>query len=107
MMDAPHVVALEYVIEYGPDIDWTRAAPLHIQEAGFNVRIENERVRFSFKEHRASEEGARSAVEKKYIPDWEFVVGLEQVPNAFKLRFDHSETVGRNPPPGPRALSVH
>ena len=58
------------------------------------------------KEHYASEEEARFAVEADYIPNWEFVVGLARGPNAFRLRFDRSEIVDRNPPPGPPTLSV-
>ena len=39
--------------------------------------------------------------------NWEFVVGLARGPNAFTLSFDRSETVDRNPPPGPPRLSAH
>ena len=45
-MNDPHVVALEYRIEHGPDIDWSRAAPLDVQEDRFDVRVENGRARF-------------------------------------------------------------
>ena len=57
--------------------------------------------------HYASEEAARFAVDADYIPNWEFVAGLERGPNAFTLRFDRSEIVDRNPPPGPPRLSAH
>ena len=100
-MNDPHVVALEYRIEYGPDvIDWSRADPLDKEEPGFRVQVGDGRVRFEFKEHYASEEVARSAVETDYIPNWEFVAGLARGPNAFALRFDRSEIVDRNPTPG-------
>ena len=105
-MNDPHVVALAYRIEHGPGIDWARAVPLHVQEDCFDVRAENGQVRFDLKEHYASEEEARFAVEADYIPNWEFVVGLARGPNAFRLRFDRSEIVDRNPPPGPPTLSV-
>ena len=105
-MNDPHVVALEYRIEHGPDIDWSRAAPLDVLEESFDVRARNGRVRFDFKGHYRSEEEARFAVEETYIPNWEFHVGLERGPNAFKLLFDRSEIVDRNPPPGPPPLSV-
>ena len=106
-MNDPHVVALYYRIEHGPEvIDWSRAAPLDKEEPSFRVQAENRRIRFELKEHYASEEAARSAVETGYIPNWEFVVGLELGPNAFTLRFDRSEIVDRNPPPGPPPVSV-
>ena len=107
-MNDPHVVALHYRIEHGPDIiDWSRASPLDKEEDSFRVQVENRRVRFELKEHYASAKEARSAVEDDYIRNWEFVVGLERGPNAFRLRFDHSEIVDRKPPPGPPPLSLH
>lgn len=105
-MNDPHVVALEYVIEHGPDIDWSRAAPLDVQGAGFDVRVENGRVSFSFTDHHASKKSARDAVEERYIPEWEFVAGLDRGPNVFKLRFDRAEIEDRNPPDGPPTLKV-
>ena len=106
-MNDPHVVALVYRIEHGPDIDWSQAAPLDKEEDSFDVRVENRRVRFALKEHYASETEARCAVEADYIPNWEFVVGLTRGPNAFSLHFDRSQIVDRNPPPGPSPVSVH
>ena len=107
-MNDPHVVALEYRIEHGPDvIDWSRAAALDKEEDSFRVMAENGRVRFELKEHYASEEAARFAVEADYIPNWELVAGLARGPNAFALRFDRSEIVDRNPPSGPPRLSAH
>ena len=107
-MNEPHVVALHYRIEHGPDvIDWSRAAPLDKEEDSFRVQVEDRRVRFELKEHYPSEKEARSAVEGDYIRNWEFVVGLERGPNAFRLRFDRSEIVDRNPPPGPPPLRAH
>ena len=104
-MNDPHVAALEYRIEHGPDIvDWSRAAPLDREEDGFRVCAGNGRVRFEFKEHHASEEAARFAVEAHYIPNWELLAGLALGPDAFTLRFDRSEIVDREPPPGPLAL---
>ena len=105
-MNDPHVVALEYRIEHGPDIDWSRAEPLDVQDDRFDIRAENGRVRFILKEHYATEQEARFSVETDYIPNWEFDVGLKRGPDAFRLRFDRSDIVDRNPPPGPPPLSV-
>ena len=106
-MNDPHVVALEYCIEHGPVIDWSRAAPLNLEENSFDVRAENGRIRFNLKEHYASEDEARLAVEADYIPNWEFHVGLVRGPNTFRLRFDSAEIVDRNPSPGPPTLRAH
>ena len=107
-MNDPHVVALHYRTEHVPDVvDWSRAAPMDKEEHRFRMRAANGRVRFELKEHCASEEAARFAVETDHIRNWEFVVGLERGPNAFTLRFDHSEIVDRKPPPGPPRLIAH
>lgn len=105
-MNDPHVVALHYRIEHGPGIDWSRADPLDVQDDRFDIRAENGRVRFDLKEHYATEEAARFSVEADYIPNWEFDVGLTRGPDAFALRFDHSDIVDRDPPPGPPTLSI-
>ena len=105
-MNDPHVVALHYRIEHGPGIDWSRAEPLDVQDDRFDVRVENARVRFDLKEHYATEEAARFSVEADCIPHWEFDVGLTRGPDAFTLRFDHSDIVDRNPTPGPPALNI-
>lgn len=105
-MNDPQVVALEYRIEHGPDIDWSRAASFNVQNDRFDLRAENGRVRFHLKKHYATEEEARFSVEADYIPNWEFDVGLKRGPNAFRLRFERSDIVDRNPPPGPPTLSI-
>ena len=106
-MNDPHVVTLEYRIQHGPVIDWSRAAPLNLEEDSFDLQAENGRIRFNLKDHYASEAEARLAVEAHYIPNWEFHVGLARGPNVFKLRFDRATIVDRNPPPGPQTLKAH
>ena len=106
-MNDPNVVYLEYSIQHGPAIDWSRAARLNFEEDSFDVEAINGRIRFNLKEDYASEAEARLAVEADYIPNWEFHVGLERGPNAFKLRFDRAKIVERSPSPGPEPLRVH
>lgn len=103
-MNDPQVIALEYSIEYGPEIDWSKAAPLDIAEENFDIRVENGRVRFSLKTHYGSEVEAKSAIENEYIPNWEFHVGLDRGPDTFRLRFDKSDIVDRNPQLGANTI---
>ena len=105
-MNDPHVVTLEYRIEHGPGIDWSRANPLDVQDDRFDIRVKDGRARFDLKEHYATEEEARASVEAHYIPNWEIDVGLKRGPDVFRLRFDRSEIVHRNPTPGPPTLSA-
>ena len=58
-MNDPHVVALHYRIEHGPDvIDWSRTDPLDKEEPGFRIQTENGRVRFELKQRYPSEKEA-------------------------------------------------
>ena len=98
-MNDPHVVALIYKIEHGPSVDYRKAESIDHEEAGFRVKIENDQVRFEFKEHYATEDAARKAIED-YIRVWEFSACLENGPSYFKLIFDHAQIEDRNPTPG-------
>ena len=103
-MNDPHVAALIYKIEHGPSVDYRKAESIDHEEAEFRVKIANEEVRFEFKEHYATEDAARKAIED-YIRVWEFGAGLENGPSCFKLKFDHAQIEDRNPTPG--GLELH
>ena len=98
-MNDPHVVALWYCIEHGDSVDYGKAQPLDHDETGFRVEIENKQVCFEFKEHYATKDAARKAIEG-YIRAWEFDADLREGPNSFKLRFDRARIKDRNPTPG-------
>ena len=105
-MNDPHVVALLYQIDHGRSVDYRDAKPIDREEEGFCVRVENERVRFEIKEHYATEDAARKAIED-YIRAWEFSAGLRGGPNYFKLKFDRAQIEDRKPTPGVVSLSAH
>lgn len=105
-MNDPHVVALNYVIRHNDSIDYSQAEPLCRDEPGFRLTVENKKVRFEFKEHHASEEQAKHAVEK-YIRVWQFDAALKYGnPESFRLEFEKAEIVDRNPTPGEVRLSA-
>ena len=97
-MNDPHVVALLYQIEHGRSVNYRDAKPIDREETDFRVKVANEQVRFEFKEHYATEDAARKAIED-YIRAWEFSAGLRGGPNYFKLKFVHAQIEDRNPPP--------
>ena len=103
-MHDPHVATVIYKIEHGPSVDYSEAKPLDREETNFRVQITNEEVRFEFKEHYATEDAARKAIED-YIRAWEFDAGLRRGPDYFKLKFDRAQIEDRNPTPG--AACVH
>lgn len=105
-MNDPHVVALTYKVEHDRSVDYSEAKRLAHEEQGFYVQIENEEVRFEFKEHYATEDAARAAI-APYIHRWEFDVSLRITPGRFKLSFKEPQIVDRSPTPGVANVSVH
>ena len=105
-MNDPHVVALWYRIEHGDSVDYGEAQPLDHVETGFRVKAEQGRVCFEFKDHYATEDAAREAIED-YIRVWEFEAGLLGGPHSFKLTFDRAQITDRKPVPGVGGVSVH
>ena len=103
-MNDPHVVALLYTIEHGRSVDYRKAKPLDHEGDGFRVKITDKQVRFEFKEHYATEDAARKAIEDD-VRAWEFSACLENGPERFKLKFDYAQIEDRNPKPG--VLVVH
>ena len=98
-MSGTFVVALTYQIKHEPSIDYGRAEPLDHEDPGFRIRVEDERVRFEFKDHYSTEREARKAIEG-YVRQWEFTAGLRWGPDVFSLKFLDSEIEHRNPQPG-------
>ena len=108
-MNDPHVVALWYRIEHGDSVDYGEAQPLDRAETGFRVKAEQGRVCFEFKDHYATKDAARKAIED-YIRVWEFEAGLLGGPHSFKLTFDRAQIKDRKPPPpvpGVVSISAH
>ena len=105
-MNDPHVVALNYRIDHGDTIDYSKAKPLNHDEAGFRWTVEDNRARFEFKEHYATVETAKEAL-AKYIRYWEFQAQLEHGPDSFRLQFDKAEVIDRKPTPGELSVSAH
>ena len=105
-MNDPHVVALNYVIRHSDSIDFSKAEPLYRDEPGFRLTVEDDKARFEFKEHYASEEQAKDAL-AKYIRVWQFDATLKYGnPVAFRLEFEKAEIVDRNPTPSEVRLSA-
>ena len=97
-MNNPSVVALHYKVRHTFSTDYSCAEPLIVHEDTFDVRVEDGHVRFSMKDHFATEQDARDAVDD-YIRAWELDAVLVHGPHAFRLRFDRSEIENRDPKP--------
>ena len=105
-MNDPHVVALLYSIEHDDSVDYSEARQIEHEEESFRVAVEDNGVRFELKEHYATEEAAREAVES-YVSCWELEAALRERPCQFGLRYERAEIIDRNPPPPrPGVVSV-
>ena len=109
-MNDPHVVALNYKVRHGPEFDYSGTKSLCAHTGGFDLRLEDENVRFAMHGHHATEQEARDSIDD-YIRAWELDAALEFGPKAFKLEFDWAEIEDRNPAPDvvlvrPRPLRV-
>ncbi len=104
-MNDPHVVALIYHIEHNESVSYEDAKSFVRDEPEFRVKIKDKEVCFEFKKHYATESEARKSI-CEYILIWELDVGLRHGPNHFKLKFDRTKIVDRNPTPGEIEVSA-
>lgn len=98
-MNAPHVAALLYRVEHDESVSYKGAEPLVLDESAFRLEVKDGQIRFELKNHYATEEEAREAIED-YIRSWEFAVCLRYGPESFRIKFHKAEIVDRNPTPG-------
>ena len=104
-MNDPHVTALRYRVRHKESVDYGKAGPLAFEEDGFSVEVKDDRARFDLKQHYATEQEAREAVEP-FIRDWEFDASLSGGPGCFRLEFDMPEIIDRRPTPGAIAVNA-
>ena len=95
-MNDPHVIALYYRVCHNKTVDYSRARTTVIDEDLFVVKIEDGAVRFGLRSFCATEAEARTIVDP-FIRNWEFDAGLQHAPGDFRLEFDRSEIVDRQP----------
>jgi hypothetical protein len=98
-MNDPHVSALKYRVKHNETINYENAQPLEYETDCFKVSINGREARFEMKEHFATAEQAREAVEP-LIRRWEFTTALDRGPGEFELVFLDAEVEDRKPTPG-------
>src|SRR5437773_5847513 len=98
-MNDPHVVALIYRLKHAESVNYDKAPALEHETDTFVVRISQREARFEMKEHFASDESARQAVQP-FIRAWELSASLERGSAEFELVFQSAEIEDRKPQPG-------
>ncbi|WP_420461710.1 hypothetical protein [Candidatus Palauibacter sp.] len=102
-MNDPHVVALLYGFRPESSVDYSNAEPLSHEEEAFDLSVADGVARFDLKEHYATEEEARQAVEP-FIKKWRLHARLQLAPHSFDLEFKRAIIEDRNPTPGAVSL---
>lgn len=110
-MNDPHVHALLYRIEHDNSVDYSKASPIEheVEPPNVNVKVEDRCVRIELKDHYATEDEARTAVEP-FLRYWQIEVALRGRPGQFDLEYLKGEIIDRSPTQGvviPSALIRH
>ena len=99
-MNDPHVNALYYWVEHDESVDYDNAEPLDYENDLAEVHLEKRELTLRPKEHYASEQEARDALEG-FIRNWEFDAAVETGTRHFQLKYMDADMVDRNPTPPP------
>ena len=97
-MRDPHVVALNYRLETGPQLAFHDPTSVKTDTAAFTVRLDNGQLRVGMKGHFATAEAACRAVQP-YLTSWEIASALQRGPGAIRFVFEKADVVDREPPP--------
>ena len=107
-MNDPHVKTILYFIEHDDSVEYRDVAPLVYEDELFRVKAKKVEVVFEPKNHYATEEEAKSAVEG-LVRRWEFEAALRVGSAGFKLLYAGVDIIDRNPdrnPPPPGVIPV-
>src|SRR5215203_2349076 len=98
-MRDPHVVELRYRVQYsdGVALD-TDSLPIEREFDSFRIRVTDEAATAEMKDHYATEEAAREAVEAILRP-WEIFQAVHRRGISLRFAFEKAEVIDRDPPP--------
>ena len=105
-MNNPHVTALHFWVEHDDSVDYDNAETLDYEDYLVKAHLEKSELTLRPKEHYASAEEAREALEG-FIRNWEFDAGVEAGTRQFELKYVDADIIDRNPkPPQPGVVTA-
>ena len=104
-MNDPHVESIHYFIAHDDSVNYSNTNPLEYEDDMFHIQAAKDQVRFEPKNHYATEEDAKRAVEGR-ARRWEFEAALSQSSTQFKLVYAGVEIIDLNPPAPPEGVSL-
>ena len=102
-MNDPHVTALHFWVEHDDSVDYDNADPLDHEDELVKVHLEKRELTLHPKEHYASAQEAREALEG-FIRNWEFEATVEAGSRQFELKYMDADIIDRNPAPSPPGM---
>lgn len=101
----PHVEALHYRIEHAKTVVYEASAATEHDEPGFMVKIKDGQVYVAMKDHFATAEAARDAIQP-FLDAWEVAAGLQYGPGEFEFVYESATVVDRQSPAagGPESI---
>jgi len=103
-MRDPHVVALHYRLETGPQLAFNDPSPMTWDLDAFTLQLSDGQLSVEMKDHFATVDAAQREVEP-YLRSWEIDAALKYGAGAMRFRFDRPRMIDRDTPP-PGASSV-
>lgn len=103
-MNDPHVVTLRYRLEPGKSVTFDNPAPVTWETDLFGAQLEADQLTVSPKDHYASSDAARAAVDG-YIRGWEFESDLRWGRGEIRFVYEDAEVIDRNPPAAGTAIA--
>lgn len=99
-MNDQHVTSLVYRVKCADWVDYSKAKPLFSDESAFRLEVKDKQARFELKEHYATEDEARKAVED-YVLAWNVNACCTLGPDYFRLEFEKAVFA-----PGPQPVRL-
>jgi hypothetical protein len=96
-MRDPHVNSLLYRLECPPST-FQNPSPVRHETPTFDITLADQKVKFEFKEHYATEKAAQESV-AHFLRAWEIDAGLTMGPGVLRFVYERADVIDRNPPP--------
>ena len=96
-MSDPHVVALHYRLETGPQLVFADREPLKCETEGFTVRLADGQLRLELKDHFPTAEAAQAEVET-FLRSWAIATALHDGTAGISFVFERADIIDRDPP---------
>lgn len=97
-MQDPHVATLLYRLETDKYTTYNNPPPIMFRVEVFSAELKNDLLKVTLERHFSTVEQARNEVER-FLRAWELDIALKRGHGEFRLEYESSEVIDRNPLP--------